>query len=326
MTAKILPDGRILGILRDITDRRRAEAELRQREERFRTLIENASDIITVMNHDGVIRYQSPSVERILGYQPEQLVGQSTFSYVHPEDVVKAREAIDHLIQQPGVLVTLTVRLKHRDGAWRIIEAIGRNIRFDQAEGQLVFNARDITQASKLEEQLRQSQKMEAIGQLSGGVAHDFNNILTVVQMHLAQFESHSTLPTELQESVLEIKQFIERASNLTRQLLAFSRRQTIQLRALDLNEVTSHMTKMLQRILGRRHPDADALFVASHPGVCRCRHDGAGAAQSGGQCARRDAERWPAGGRDVAGRNHRNAGGPIATGSSRHVCLFECE
>ena len=251
VTAKILPDGRILGILRDITDRRRAEEELRQREERFRSLIENASDMITVMNHEAVIRYQSPSAERILGYSPDEMIGQSAFSYVHPDDMAKTREALGRAMQQPGVLVTLAVRLKHRDGSWRLIEAIGRNIRYDRAERQIVLNSRDITQASKLEEQLRQSQKMEAIGQLSGGVAHDFNNILTVVQMHLAQFESHPALPADLKEPVLEIKQFTERASNLTRQLLAFSRRQTIQLRVLDLNEVTSHLTRMLQRILG---------------------------------------------------------------------------
>jgi len=103
----------------------------------------------------------------------------------------------------------------------------------------------------KLEEQFRQSQKMEAIGQLSGGVAHDFNNLLTVIQMHSSIMQFNPQLPEDVRESARQIGQASERAANLTRQLLTFSRRQTLRLGDLSLNEVVMNMVKMLQRILG---------------------------------------------------------------------------
>lgn len=103
----------------------------------------------------------------------------------------------------------------------------------------------------KLEEQFRQSQKMEAIGQLSGGVAHDFNNLLTVIQMHSSLMQLNHHLPVEIRESARQIGQASERAANLTRQLLTFSRRQNLQLNDLSLNEVVTNIAKMLQRILG---------------------------------------------------------------------------
>ena len=111
---------------------------------------------------------------------------------------------------------------------------------------------RDITEQRRLEEQLRQSQKMEAIGQLAGGVAHDFNNILTVIQGHASLLDGQRLAWREPSaRSAQQIGQAAERAAGLTRQLLAFSRRQVMQPRRLDMNEVVSNMTKMLGRLLG---------------------------------------------------------------------------
>ncbi len=110
---------------------------------------------------------------------------------------------------------------------------------------------RDVTAQKRLEEQLRQSQKMEAIGQLAGGVAHDFNNILTVIHGHASLLQAGGSLTGVSARSAQQISQAAERAASLTRQLLAFSRRQVIQPRRLDMNEVVANMTKMLGRILG---------------------------------------------------------------------------
>ena len=109
----------------------------------------------------------------------------------------------------------------------------------------------DITERQNLEAQLRQSQKMESIGQLAGGIAHDFNNILTVIQGHTSLLSMTPGLPEGAGESADQIALAAERAANLTRQLLTFSRRQVIQPKALDLNEVVNNMTKMLRRLLG---------------------------------------------------------------------------
>lgn len=119
------------------------------------------------------------------------------------------------------------------------------------ANDQIVVIVRNITERRSLEQQFRQSQKMEAFGQLAGGVAHDFNNLLTVIQGNVSMVQAGILTPAEARASLEEVVQASERAGNLTRQLLTFSRRQPVQLRPVDLNEIVAGMTKMLQRIIG---------------------------------------------------------------------------
>jgi signal transduction histidine kinase/CheY-like chemotaxis protein len=265
-----------LGIATDITERQRSAEELRLREVRFRSLIENASDLITVMAGDGTITFQSPSSGQILDWDPSEVIGANAYSFVHPDDLEKAVHAFEKVLARPAPMDLATptrgsapqrpaprpasrpvdpevvvLRLRHRDGSWRLIELVGRAASWESGKAVVVLNGRDITQTSQLEEQLRQSQKMEAIGQLSGGIAHDFNNILTVIQGHVSLIDSHPVLPADVRESAVEIDQAAKRAANLTRQLLAFSRKQTLQPTDTDLNDVVANMTRMLHRILG---------------------------------------------------------------------------
>ena len=160
---------------------------------------------------------------------------------------------------------------------------------------------RDITERKQAEDELqrremqfRQVQKMEAIGRLSGGVAHDFNNILTVIQGHVSLIGSQDNLSHDLLESVAEIGFATERAANLTHQLLAFSRRQTLQPADLNLNEVVADMTRMLQRILGE--DITMQLNYTPQPTLVRARrqHDGADTLESGGQLTRCHAQGRP--------------------------------
>ena len=238
-------------IVRDITARKRAEVDLRRREEWFRSLIEHGSDLITVLNREGVILYLSPSSERVLGVAPAERMGRSSFEFIHADDFAGAAEAIQRALDLPGVPSTARFRIKHHDGTWRLIESVGRSVANEFADSFLIFNGRDITGSAALEEQLRQSQKMEAIGRLSGGVAHDFNNILTVIYGQAAIIEGLPDLPREVREALLEIADASERAANLTRQLLAFSRQQSMHLAEIDLNRVVASMTRMLTRIVG---------------------------------------------------------------------------
>ena len=115
---------------------------------------------------------------------------------------------------------------------WHILQSIGRDMPGHAADGFIVVNSRDVTEQRQLGEQLRQSQKLEAIGQLAGGVAHDFNNILAAIMMQAELAASSANLPAETREMLEDIKAATERAANLTRQLLAFSRRQVMQPRA----------------------------------------------------------------------------------------------
>ena len=227
-----------------------AEQALRRSEERFRSLIENAQDLIIVLDAQGIILFQSPSVRRGLGLTGPPAVRPCVFEWVHPEDAPQARSLLSRAFAEPDRAVTAEYRVRHADGSWRLLESIGKCLVGDQPPA-VVVNSREITARRQLEAQLRQAQKMEAIGQLAGGVAHDFNNILTVILGNAELLRQTEDLPADDTPLVHQIIEGAERAAGLTRQLLLFSRKQTMREVCLDLNEVVGNMTRMLQRILG---------------------------------------------------------------------------
>ncbi|KAB2965763.1 MAG: PAS domain S-box protein [Thermoanaerobaculia bacterium] len=231
--------------------RKQAEAARAASESHFRRLIENASDLVTLVDGGGTIRFQGPSSERLLGHPPEEMTNGSTFERIHPDDVAKVSAAIDRALASPGNPVSVEYRFLHKNGSWRTLESIGRSIADSAGESVVVLNSRDVTEHRELEERLRQSQKMEAIGHLAGGVAHDFNNILAVILMQTESMQREMESSTSIQEGLRQLHAATERAADLTRQLLLFGRKQVLQPRELDLNEVVTSFARMLQRILG---------------------------------------------------------------------------
>jgi PAS domain S-box-containing protein len=142
------------GIARDITDRKLAQEALQHSEEYLRSLIENAVDVITVLNRDGTRRYVSPSVERSTGYRPDELIGKSPFGLVHPDDAPVLRNLFESGIAQPDLIVKREFRLKNKDGTWRIHEATGHNLLADPVVAGVVINSRDITDRKRMERRL----------------------------------------------------------------------------------------------------------------------------------------------------------------------------
>jgi two-component system cell cycle sensor histidine kinase/response regulator CckA len=214
-------------------------------------LIENASDLIAVIDEKGTISFQSPSVERLLGYPPAELDGTSVFELVHPDDLLGAFIRMEQVLTEPRTTRPSVIRLRHRDGSWRTFEALGTALLDDPLVRGIVVNAREITERLRLEEELRQTQKMEAIGQLAGGVAHDFNNMLAAIigftHLLLRDFDGDDRQRQRLEQILLASN----RAAELTRQLLAFSRRQVLMPEILDLNVVVDEMRLLLERLIG---------------------------------------------------------------------------
>jgi PAS domain S-box-containing protein len=256
--------------------RRAAEENLRRSEERFRQLIEYAPDMIHVIDEGGILLFQSPSAEQTLGYTAEEHLRKSVFELIHPEDVERATGALREAVSHPGKAIRVEYRLRHKDGSWRIVESVGRSLPELSPGGYggyIVINSRDVTDTRRLEEEFRQAQKLEAVGRLAGGVAHDFNNLLTVILGNAQLWESSGEMPPEARDAFREIRESAERAASLTRQLLAFSRRQLMQLRDLDLNDVVAGMARMLRRIIGedvdlRIELHASALTVRADPAM----------------------------------------------------------
>jgi PAS domain S-box-containing protein len=149
----------MVAIMRDITERKRAEEALKEREENFRALIENSLDISVITNADQTIRYVSPSVERVLGYKPHELIGKYAFDFLYPDDAQSILSNYDALANYPGQPVSLEVRFRHKDGSWRIIEGIANNLVDDPTVNGVVINARDITERKRAEEALKQREE-----------------------------------------------------------------------------------------------------------------------------------------------------------------------
>jgi diguanylate cyclase (GGDEF)-like protein/PAS domain S-box-containing protein len=133
---------------------RTGEKTLRQSEERFRAMVQNAADVITIVNPDGTIRYQSPSIERMLGFKTSRLIGMSIFDNLHDDDVSQMQQMVADVIQRPGTARRATLRIQHADGSWRFVEIIATNHLRDLNVGGIILNMRDVTERKVLEEQL----------------------------------------------------------------------------------------------------------------------------------------------------------------------------
>jgi two-component system, cell cycle sensor histidine kinase and response regulator CckA len=154
---------RALQLAEERAQRKRAEEELVRRERYFRALTENSQDVLTILDRDGALRYTSPSLKRVLGYEPQELVGRNAFELVHPVDAPAARQAFAEVLQNPDRTITHEFRFRRRDGTWCWLETVGRDRRDDPAIAGLVLNARDVSERKRAEAQMRlQSTALES--------------------------------------------------------------------------------------------------------------------------------------------------------------------
>jgi PAS domain S-box-containing protein len=244
----------LFAVARDITERKTAELALRESEERYRFLTEQSTDMLSRQSADGTFLYASPVSYKLLGYAPSELVGRSVFEYCHADDLESVRAATARLIGHHGS-ETLTYRARRRDGHFVWLETTSQAVRDRESGlvGEVLSVSRDITERRRLEEELRQVQKMDAVGQLAGGVAHDFNNLLTAIRGFTDLLARSLDTDDGRRKDIAEILKATERAASLTRQLLAFSKRQVLRAEQLSVNGIVEDMTKIIRRLLGER-------------------------------------------------------------------------
>lgn len=376
---------RVSGTHTNVTERKRAEEVLAEKEHRFRLMIQNVNDMLLVLDHDGTLTFVSPACAQMLGHSAAALLGKSAYDFIHPDDAAWVRAAIQGLLESKDRAIVLEFRQMHRDGSQRWVEASGTNLVDDPTIGGVILAVRDISRRrqseletlewkqryellalaagnvvydshasgavvwgggyqkmlgfgpadmqggfqqwiqrvhaddverfrnefarartqgtsftieyrlqrqdgnyvlvedtsypyvdeqgrverfigvivditkrrkadeenAKLAASLRQAQKMESIGRLAGGVAHDFNNLLTVISGNVSFAMMDLQRQDPLFESMNEISRAVDSAATLTRQLLAFSRKQVIDPRVVNLNTIVERLQKMLTRLLG---------------------------------------------------------------------------
>ena len=220
---------------RDISDRKRAEEELRKSRQafqdselRFRSLVQNSSDIITLLERDGTVRYQSPSIERILGYKPEELLGKSVFELVHPDDQPAVMAIFQERLPIPGSIAPIEVRFRHNDGSWRTLESTGNNLLYEPGVAGIVVNSRDITERKRTEDVLHATEKLATTGRLAAAIAHEINNPLEGVTNLLYLLENHPSLDASARRYARMAQEEVARVARIARQTLAFYREPSV--------------------------------------------------------------------------------------------------
>ncbi len=221
---------------------------LKQAEEVRNRLFKLSVDMFCIATPNGYFQELNPAWEKTLGWSKDEFLSKPWIDFVHPDDVEETIRTGHQLINEGKTTINFENRYRCKDGSWRWLSW---NSTHDKNEELIFAVARDVTEQKKLEAQLIHSQKMEAVGQLAGGIAHDFNNLLTAILGYSDLIMIRLSQNDPLLNEMGEIKKSAERAMGLTRQLLAFSRKQIMQPIPLDLNELIVNIDKMLRRIIG---------------------------------------------------------------------------
>ncbi|MFO0649241.1 MAG: PAS domain S-box protein [Polyangiales bacterium] len=269
-TARVAP-GLHLAVLRDVTERVAAEAALRDSEERYRRIVETTCEGVWVIDADTKTSFMNARMAAMLGYGLDDVIGRPLFDFTDDEGRAIAARNVER--RRSGVTEQHEFKLKRRDGTdlWVSMQTNPLLDREGRYEGALAM-VTDLTERRRAEatlrrteEQLRQSQKLEAVGSLAGGVAHDFNNLLSVILGYTDLMADSIPASDPLRIELDEVRRAGRRASELTRQLLAFSRKQVMHAQVLDLNNVLRGVESMLRRTLGE---DVElSLLLAQHVG-----------------------------------------------------------
>jgi two-component system NtrC family sensor kinase len=241
-----------IAVKQDVTEFREVYERLQARDDLFRLLLENALDIITILDIDGTIRYESPAVLRILGYEPHELEGRSAFEFMPDEDVQKAVALLGRLGVTPGATATLEFRFRHKDGSWRVLEAIGKNVLDHPMLAGVLINSRDVTERRRIEDELAsqraariQSDKLADMGTLLAGVAHELNNPLTVVTGYSAILRQ-ALGDGPFRERLDRITAAAERCVRIVRNFLALARQHPPERQLVRPNQIVRDAVELL--------------------------------------------------------------------------------
>ncbi|MBL6927966.1 MAG: PAS domain S-box protein [Rhodospirillales bacterium] len=242
----------------EIAERVRAEAALRESEEKFRALIENALDIITVLDKTGSITFQSPAIGESLGLRPDDMVGTNFFDHVHREDTIRVKEAFFHLMEVEGATASFQLRCRHADGSWRTMEIICRNLLHDPAVCGVVINSRDVSarheaegKASRLQNELAHVARLSTMGEMATGFAHELNQPLTAIHSYVKGSLRRLQAGAETHEDILEAMELAAdqalRAGEILRRIHWFIRRVEPELAPIVVNDVVMEAVDLIQ-------------------------------------------------------------------------------
>lgn len=222
----LLEDPDVAGIVvnyRDVTEKMKAEEALRQSEEKFRSLIENSNDVISLVGADGNAVFVSPSIKKVMGYDSAERVGKSFMEIVHPEDRERIGLLFKEFLGKPGATSSAEARALHKDGTWRTIEAVATNLLQHPTIKGIIFNYRDVTEKKQSEQMLMKFERLSAIGQMAAGMAHEIRNPLSAISTiaQVLKRKEQKTREKGFADTILEQSERLER---LIQDTLGFAR------------------------------------------------------------------------------------------------------
>ena len=214
----------VMAVIEDISKRRKTENKLIENEKKYRSIVENTSDVVFEATYEGKFLYVSPNCYNIVGFTQEELIGSSIFEYIHPDDLAAAIKEFSSAIKEmrPG---SITLRSKHKNGEWKWFDTVGKPYTTASNEINAVITAQDITEKRKAEEESLKIAKLDSLSVLAGGIAHDFNNMLTTILGNLYLIQNYDGKDEQTyKKNLKDLENAVGSATNLTQQLLTFSK------------------------------------------------------------------------------------------------------
>jgi PAS domain S-box-containing protein len=241
----------VRGVARDVTEREAEFVDVRRSEDYFRSIIENASDIIAIIGRDAHLRYGSPSVERVLGYSRKVLAGIDGIDLIHPDDKATAAAFLSRQFADPRTVQTVELRARHLDGSWRSLELVATNLIKRGHTAAVIINARDITERKLLEAQLVQANRLGGLGRLAATVAHEFNNVLMGMQPFAELMQRPDATPQIISKGAWHIGNSIQRGRRIVLDILRFSQPHLPVTTAVDLGAWWEGFAPEAEAVLG---------------------------------------------------------------------------
>ncbi|HEX8152108.1 MAG TPA: PAS domain S-box protein [Thermoanaerobaculia bacterium] len=251
----------------DITERRSAEEFVRLNEERFRAMIENNTEVIAILTEDGIVRYESPSVERLFGYAPDELIGTNALDLVHLEDLPRVVEIFEKARSQAGTTPRIEYRYRHKDGNWRTVESIGNNLLDHPAVQGIVVTTRDVTERKLFQAQLDQAERLSSLGRLAATIAHEFNNVLMGIQPFAEVIRRVAANDPMLTDASHHISTAVQRGKRISQDILRFTQPAQPTLAAL---QVRRWLVDLEAELRGLVAPQCELVVVMpqEHPSI----------------------------------------------------------
>ncbi len=243
----------IIEYVRDISQQQQALEDLKLSEDNYRRLFEESPMALVIHRGGVLIKANQAAVDLVGADSPEGVIGSNVFDFVHPDYREMAVERMKNIFREGGQAPTVEEKFIRRDGSIVDVEVSAIMVKY-QGKDAIQVAIQDVTERKLLEEQLRQAQKMESVGTMAGGIAHDFNNFLTAIEGYIDLSLMDLPEDSPVREELLEARRSADRAANLTRQLLLFSRREPMNLKPSDLSRIIADMHSMLDRLLGERY------------------------------------------------------------------------